>query len=75
MFIIVNGKGYLLCVKCVATAVVQWQRTHPAEKVFDVDINVCDDAYPRMAKRLQEIIPGVSDSDAAKACREILDEI
>lgn len=64
-----------VCIKCMAQALVKWQDMHPEEDLIEKDVNVPDGAYSRMAKRLQEIVPQISDSDAAKACREVLDEI
>ena len=75
LFVVLGGKATLVCIKCLAQGLVAWQERHPFEKLFDQDVNVPDEAYAKMAKRLQEIIPGVSDSDAVRACREVLDEI
>lgn len=74
LFIIEGKYAHLLCVKCLATQIMRWQQTHPAEKLINVDVNVPDEAYPKMAKRLQELIPNVPDSVAVQACREILNE-
>jgi len=65
LFIAMPTKTILgICVRCMATSLVKFQETHPLEKLFDVDVDVHDEAYKEAAKAVRDKLPKLSETEA-----------
>lgn len=65
LYIMVSTQTMLgICIRCMASALVKFQETHPLEKLFDVDVDVHDVAYKDAAKAVRDKLPKLSETEA-----------
>lgn len=64
-----------LCIRCTGTALVKYQDTHPGEKLFDVDIDVDEEAYAKAAERVRKKLPELSESKALDVVKMVVDSL
>ena len=71
-WIVVAQEPTLICVKCVASAVVKMQDLYPDMTLFDVDINVDPGELAPSVKAVRELLPELTDAKAYEVAKAAL---
>ena len=75
LFIILAGQAMLLCIKCIAGALMKFQETHPLEHLIEIDSNIPPETMSRAVEEIQKSHPEVPEKTVERIIREAINEL
>jgi len=75
LYVIVKGQPILLCVHCVAGALVKYQEIHPLDHLIEVDSNIPPEVMSRALDETQKEFPDIPPARIEKIVRSALDRM